>query len=155
MLHSKDIFKILYISGPGDNIQNRIERELTIRILSTTLLQKKCKFMPHFKVILKSKAGPDDTLLQNINESLLYLRVIFKCNTPRRQYLEKNEGELIFRTLTTTLLQIFYQFMFYSKVIFKSTTGPDDTGNGEMLIFYRFSSVVAAGSVHYRPVHGI
>ena len=37
------------------------------------------------------------------------------------------EGELFIRTFFTTLLQIFFKFMFYSKVISKSMTGPDDT----------------------------
>ena len=46
-----------------------------------------------------------------------------------RSYLEKIfEEETLIRTKTTIPLQIFYEDMFDSKVIFKSIIGPDDTG---------------------------
>ena len=37
------------------------------------------------------------------------------------------EGELFIRTLSTTLLQIFCEFMLHSKVIFESMADTDDT----------------------------
>ena len=37
------------------------------------------------------------------------------------------EGELLIRTLSKTLLHIFYKFMHHSKIILNSMTGPDDT----------------------------
>ena len=42
------------------------------------------------------------------------------------------EGELFFNTLSATLLQIFWEFMLHSKVIFESMTGPDDTGQVDL-----------------------
>ena len=37
------------------------------------------------------------------------------------------EGDILRETQPTTLLQIFYESMIHSEVIFKSVTGPDDT----------------------------
>ena len=42
------------------------------------------------------------------------------------------EGEMSFRTLSTTLFQIFCKFMPNSKAIFKGITGPDDTCQGDL-----------------------
>ena len=42
------------------------------------------------------------------------------------------EGEMFTRTPSTTLFQIFFEFMHYSKIIFQSMTGPDDTGQVDL-----------------------
>ena len=41
------------------------------------------------------------------------------------------EGEVLLKIQATTLLQIFYELMVYSKVILKSTKGSDDTCQGD------------------------
>ena len=42
------------------------------------------------------------------------------------------KGELFIRTLSTTFIETFCEFMLHSKVIFKSMTGPDDTGHVDL-----------------------
>ena len=42
------------------------------------------------------------------------------------------DGELFIRTLSTTLLQIFCDFMLHFKVIFESLKVPDDTCRGDV-----------------------
>ena len=42
-------------------------------------------------------------------------------------YLKIIEGEMLIRSQTTTLLQIFYELSLYSQVIFKSMKVADDT----------------------------
>ena len=42
------------------------------------------------------------------------------------------EEKMFTRTPSTTLFQIFCELMHYSKIIFKSMTGPDDTGQVDL-----------------------
>ena len=48
------------------NILNIFEGELFIKILSLTLLQTVYKLMLHFKVIVKSMTGADDTCQEDL-----------------------------------------------------------------------------------------
>ena len=105
---------------------------MLLRTNPTSLLQIFCEIMLDSKVILKSIKVPDDACTNisspyslHCNPSVAPCCFVEDLNN-QSIFLKEFDREMLLRTERTILLQIFCEFMLYSKVILKSIKVPDD-----------------------------
>ena len=93
-------------------------------------LQLSCKYFANLCQQCFSKGTPG---INGLTDFWLILTDFVWWFQPKESINYKiTEGELFISILSTTLLQIVSKLMSHSKVIFKSMTGPDDTGQVDL-----------------------